>query len=84
MDEARTYKNEGGKGYILLRRPIVMHQVLYCPKSKNTLANMNGKYFCQNCAHFYPMVDNIPPFVDQKIIIDSFAASTWTFPVGFG
>lgn len=40
---------------------------------------MSGKYFCRNCGHSYPIVDGIPSFVDQNIIVDSFDASTFEF-----
>lgn len=58
-----------------------MRQVLYCPRCKNTLVRMNDKYSCQNCAHSYPVVDGIPSFVDQNMIVnmDSFDASAFEF-----
>ena len=58
-----------------------MHQVLYCPRCKNTLVGMSDEYSCQNCAHSYPVVDGIPSFVDQNMIVnmDSFDASAFEF-----
>jgi len=58
-----------------------MRQVLYCPRCKNILVGMRDKYSCQNCAHSYPVVDGIPSFVDQNIMvnIDSFDASAFEF-----
>ena len=56
-----------------------MRQILYCPRCKNILIEMSGKYSCQNCAHSYPIVDGIPSFVDQKVAIDSFDASSFEF-----
>lgn len=56
-----------------------MHQVLYCPRCKNILEKMGGKYFCQNCAYSYPIIDGIPSFVDQSVTIDSFDVSAFEF-----
>ena len=40
---------------------------------------MSDKYFCQNCAHFYPILDGIPMFVDQDMVINSFDAASFEF-----
>ena len=55
------------------------HQVLCCPKCKNILTRVNDTYFCQNCAHSYPILDGIPSFVDQNAAVDSFDASAFRF-----
>jgi len=55
------------------------HQVLYCPRCKNALKEVDGEYFCQNCAHYYPIVDGIPSLVDQNMIADSFDAAAFEF-----
>ena len=54
-------------------------QVLYCPQCKNILKQMSGKYFCQSCAHSYPIVDGIPSFVDKDLKVTSFGASAFEF-----
>ena len=56
-------------------------QPLYCPKCKNTLDKMGDRYFCQHCAELYPVVDGIPSFVDENMIVnmDSFDASAFEF-----
>jgi len=40
---------------------------------------VSDRYFCQNCAHSYPIVDGIPSFVDQNVTIDSFDPSAFEF-----
>ena len=56
-------------------------QPLYCPRCKDALVAMSDKYFCQNCAHFYPILDGIPSLVDENTIVnmDSFDASAFEF-----
>jgi 2-polyprenyl-3-methyl-5-hydroxy-6-metoxy-1,4-benzoquinol methylase len=58
---------------------MLMRQVLYCPKCKNTLEEIADRYFCQHCAHSYPIIDGIPSFVDQNVRVDSFDASLFEF-----
>lgn len=77
MDEVCAHEDQRWESGILLGQVTLMHQVLYCPRCKNTLVRMDDKYFCQNCVHSYPIVDGIPSFVDQNVIVDSFDASSF-------
>lgn len=54
-------------------------QPLYCPKCKDALVAVSDKYFCRRCAHFYPILDGIPIFVDQDAAVDSFDAAAFEF-----
>ena len=54
-------------------------QNFYCPQCKSVLREMVGKYFCQNCAHSYPIIADIPSFVDRNVAIDSFDAAAFEF-----
>ncbi|MBL7209416.1 MAG: methyltransferase domain-containing protein [Dehalococcoidia bacterium] len=54
-------------------------QILYCPKCKSNLTRMGDAYFCQDCAHSYPIVDGIPSFVDRNATTDSFDALGFEF-----
>lgn len=54
-------------------------QPLYCPKCKDALVAMSDKYFCRRCAHFYPILDGIPMFVDQDMVINSFDVLSFEF-----
>ena len=56
-----------------------MRQALYCPKCKDALVAMSDKYFCQSCARSFPIIDGIPSFVDQDMVINSFDASSFEF-----
>lgn len=56
-----------------------MPQVLCCPECKNMLTRSDDSYFCQSCAHSYPLVDGIPVFVDHNVTVDGFDASAFEF-----
>jgi SAM-dependent methyltransferase len=56
-----------------------VRRVLHCPRCKNILKGMSDRYFCQSCAHSYPIVDGIPSFVDQNVTINSFNPSAFEF-----
>jgi len=79
MDEACAHKDQRWESRIPLKQLVVMRRVLYCPRCKNTLVRMRDRYSCPNCAHFYPIVDDIPSFVDQDMKVNSFDASNFEF-----
>ena len=51
---------------------MLIPQVLYCPKCRNTLVRMDSEFYCRNCALSFPVVEGIPSFVDQNMTVDSF------------
>ena len=66
-------------GLSTIRATDACRQVLCCPRCKNVLKEMTGKYTCQGCACSYPIVDGIPSFVGKSAAIDGFDASAFEF-----
>lgn len=53
--------------------------LLYCPRCKKALVKMGDKYFCQECASSYPIIDGFPSFVQHNNVIKGFDASAFEF-----
>lgn len=56
-----------------------MELILYCPHCKNALKKTNGRYLCGHCHRAYPIFEDIPCFIDQSKLPDSFDPSSFAF-----
>jgi len=56
-----------------------MYRILRCPECKCILEIKNIEYYCNNCARTYPVIDDIPSFVDDSAMINSFDSSAFAF-----
>jgi SAM-dependent methyltransferase len=61
-------------------RPTAVHKsVLYCPACKNPLDQSDSGYVCRGCSKVFPVIDDIPSFVDHREAVEGFDASAFEF-----
>jgi SAM-dependent methyltransferase len=51
---------------------LIMYQLLHCPKCKTPLVEVENGFLCQDCLQSYPLINDIPSFVDKNMTIESF------------
>ena len=58
---------------------MTIHRNLHCPECKTILEKKSTAYSCPNCKRIYPVIDDIPSFIDDSAVINSFDSSAFTF-----
>jgi SAM-dependent methyltransferase len=53
--------------------------LFYCPQCKRELAASSNGYICNDCHHFYPIIDGIPQFITSEIPQESFDAKAFDY-----